>query len=215
MAVPGNRRNVERYIRTNLRKIGKHLTEDEICDLVDDYFEKQDIIDSGATVEDLPTLYDIKWFFQDPPKELYVKNEEGESEEVFEIDVDNICLNDELATKVFKNLYSWYWEKDKELPNEILELIKLNNIATRSRNKKNNLSANSRLANICLVGIVRFYHIEKYPYIYPSKIIRAYDFFKSCLNFINKVHKGKISKDKIDNIDNKLYIFNPFEEKEN
>ena len=74
---------------------------------------------------DYPTKDDIKWWFQDPPPEDKKEIEPGVFEQIYEVDVDSICLEDNLAHSVYTKYYDWYWTQGKEIPIEIEELIDL------------------------------------------------------------------------------------------
>jgi len=207
-----DRDKIRKNFINRLKTMGRRPSCKKVDDLVDEYLENQKFIeDNNLSVENLPTKEDIKYWFQDPPETDLIEIEPDLFETVFEVDVDDICIDDKLATEVFKWLYKWKWYQGKELPKEIFELIKINNIISKSRNKKNKEKAKARLANICIVGVIRFYHLERNPYLCPTQIVKSVEFLRQSLSFLSKVEKGKYDK-KI--VNGNLYMFDPFEQYE-
>jgi hypothetical protein len=191
---------------------GRRVTLKQIDGLVDEYMENKKFVeDNNLTVKDLPTKEDIREYFQDPPENDKIEVEDGIFERCFEVDVDTICLEDKLALEVFKWVYRWKWTQGSTIPPEIHELIKINNIISKSNNKDNRDRAKARLANICIVGIIRFYGLERTPYLCPTQIIKSLDFLRQSLGFLSSVIKGKY-KQKV--VNGELYIFDPFDTNE-
>lgn len=204
-----NKEAARKIIVDRLRKADKKLELPRIEDLANELVENWDFISKhNLTVDDLPTQEDIRQWFKDPPPDvLQVEIEPGKFEDIYEINVDEICLKDPLATKIFKYVYKWSWKQGDKIPEEIKELIKINNMAHRSSNSKNKNIARARIINLTMVGIVRFYHLESKPYMCPTQIKRACDFVKSTLAFLNSVVKGKYDKK---TVNGKIYIFDAF-----
>lgn len=204
-----DRDKIRKKFIDRLKSMGRKPSVRKVDDLVEEYMDNQKFVeDNRLSVKTLPTKEEIHYWFQDPPDSDLIEVEPDVFETAFEVDVDEICLEDKLATEVFKWLYNWSWKQGEEIPNAVLELIKINNIISKSRNKKNKEVAKARLANICIVGVIRFYHMERKPYLCPTQIVKSIEFLRQSLNFLSGVTKGKYSK-KI--VNGELYIFDPFD----
>jgi hypothetical protein len=204
-----NKEVARKIIADRLKKKNKRLELPIIEDLAEELIDNLDFISKhNLSVDDLPNRNDIKWWFQEPPPEnLQIEVEPGKYEDLYEVSIDNICLKDKLATKIFKYLYKWSWQQGEPIPDEVKEMIQINNMAHKSTNKENKTAARVRIINLTMVGIVRYYHIENKPYLCPTQIKQACDFLKSTLAFLSGVVKGKYDK-KI--ITGRINIFDPF-----
>lgn len=198
-------------IKTRLLKNIKDLLRPDVLhknldDLVDSYIEKSEL-SKKYTIEDLPTRDEIKWWFQELPDVNAVELENGEYETLFELFVDKICLKDKLANIIYKGNYDWYWEDGKEIPKYISDLLEIYKEykRCRKRDKKNKLK--TRLYNIATVGVVRFYKLERRPYLCPTEIEKCGIYVLKCLEMLVDIEKGKIPR-KI--AKSKLYIFGAF-----
>jgi hypothetical protein len=204
-----NKDVARKIIVERLKKKNKKLELPAIEDLAEELVDNWDFVSkNNLSVDDLPDKNDIKWWFQDPPPDsLQVEVETGKFEDLYEVNIDSICLKDKLATKIFKYLYKWSWQQGEKIPEEVKELIQINNMAHKSTNKENKAAARARIINLAMVGIVRYYHIENKPYLCPTQIKRACDFLKSTLAFLSGVVKGKYDKK---TITGRISIFDPF-----
>ena len=112
--------------------ISEDTLKEKIDDFVDEYLEKCEFFDK-YTVEQLPSRADIKWWFQEKPEAQYVELTDGTLESNYEMNIDAICLEDSLATEVFKCYYCWYWEDGCEIPDAIQEIIDIYKKFKRAR----------------------------------------------------------------------------------
>lgn len=198
----------KKLLKRYAKKIKKSVLEKNIEGLIDEYIEHQEFVrKNGASTEDIPTKEQIKWWFQDEPQGIEVEISPGVVEEAYEVQIDNICLKDKLAYEVFTTFYKYIWQQGKPVPTVIKQLIRLTKLAETTKNKKNKEAIRTRLANIALVGVIRFYHKERKPYLCPSQISRAITFFRNALLIIDKIESGKF-KDKV--VKGDLAIFDPF-----
>lgn len=206
--INGDRELIKRNIEYRLKQKGKKYTEKILDSLAEDYIEKQEFM-KYSKVSDLPTKKQIKWWFQELPEKTHIENSDGTLYELYEVDIDAICIGNDVETKVFKYLYKWYWDnhENTKIPEEIEELIKIANVIKYSKNNYNKRTAKTRLVNIALIGTVRYYNKETKPYLSSEDIMKSYDYLLECLYFLHKVNKNKIEKEKLEMIKNKLYIF--------
>ena len=114
-----------------------------------------------------------------------------------EIQIDEICLKDPIASEVFKHLYKYKYKQGDEVPPIIKGLIKLIKLADMTKTGKNKTAIKLRLNNIAVVGVIRFYHLERRPYLYPSQINKAINFFRNALLVIDKIEGGSIKDGEI------------------
>lgn len=200
----------KRLLKRYSKKIKKTVLDKNIEGLIDEYIEQQEFVrKNGKSIEDIPTKEQIKWWFQDEPQGIEVEVSPGIVEEAYEVQIDNICLKDKLAYEVFTTFYKYVWKQGEEIPSVIKQLIRLTKLAETTKNKKNKEAIRTRLANIALVGVIRFYHKERKPYLCPSQISRAITFFRNALLVIDKIESGKY-KEKV--VKGDLAIFDPFRE---
>ncbi len=179
-----------------LKRIGnrvkKNVLDKNIEGLIDEYIEKHEfILKNGISVKDNPTKEQIKWWFQDRFDESKMESNSSNYEEPLEIQVDEICLTDPVALIVFKYLYKFKYKQGDEVPNEIKALIKLIKLSELTKNAKSKTTIKRRLNNIAIVGVIRFYRLERKPYLYPSQINKAINYFKNVLLLIDKVSNNE------------------------
>jgi hypothetical protein len=189
-----------KYIRKSVLK--KHID-----DLVDDYIEKYNFT-KLYTIDSLPKSYDIKWWFQEKPDAEFVEYN-GKEEKNYEIQMNNIYMSDELARYIFKFYHDWYWCPGCEIPDKINALIDIYKKFKYAR--KNKPFYESRLANISLIGSIRFYNLEWKPYLCNSEIKKCFNHLRDSLKYLDRIRDGKM-KEK--HIKSKIYIFDPFNLKE-
>jgi hypothetical protein len=187
------------------KKVKKEVLEKNIESLVDEYIEiQQYILENGKNCNDLPTREDIKWWFQDKPELEEIEVSPGNYEKLLEVQIDAICLKDKIASFVFKHLYNYKWKQGTELNHFLDQLIKLNILAQESNSRLIKNKAKTRLANICLVGTVRFNDILRKPYLTQKQIDDSILYFRKVLSIIDKVSNGEF-KDNI--VTGEMYLF--------
>jgi len=174
-------------------KVKREVLEKNLEGLVDEWIEIHEYIDeNGYSIKDLPTKDEMKWWFQDLPEADTVIYADGTSEPLFEIDVDKICTSDELAMHVFKSEYDWTWDPKVEVPKTIKMILKYNKVYLNTKNEISRRKLETRLINLFLVGIVRFNHIERKPYLPKSSINKGFKKFSAFLNLLEKLDNGTI-----------------------
>lgn len=199
-----SRTKVKRLLLSRMKKLVDEKTlKNKIDDFVDEYLEKCKFLEK-YTIEDLPSHQDIKWWFQEKPKKEYIKHKNGEKEFLYEVNIDSICLNDNLATEVFKHYYCWFWEKNKKLPSIIDDITEVYKKYTRARTEKSKNKHHERLSNISLIGAIRLNGLERQPYLSETQIIDSTCYLLDCLEVLKTVG----TKKEPDDWDGKLYIFN-------
>jgi hypothetical protein len=180
------------FKRLSKRKLNSTIIEGIISEHIENELF---VLEHDLTNEDLPSKSEMKWWFQDaPPKNIL------NDDVLMEVQLDEICLTDKLATKIFKYYYKWKWDPNKELPKEIIELMKLSNDTKRKKDSQRRLLEN------LLIGIIRFKHLERRPYFYPAEIIELTDIVIKRLKIINKINDGFFEKEDIINIE-PFYLF--------
>jgi hypothetical protein len=204
-----DREDIRKIILKKLsKKVKKIVLEQNMNGLIDEYIEKQEFIRKyGASIEDNPTKAQIKWWFQDEPKGMEVEVAPGKFEEAYEVQVDDICLRDKLASEVFQTLFKYKWKRGQKVPSGIQQLIRLTKLVERTKNKKNKEALKSRLSNIALVGVIRKYHLVRSPYMSPSQISKAINFVRKSLLSIDKLESAKY---KDIEVDEEIAVFEPF-----
>lgn len=204
-----SRAKIRRLLLTRLKEVIKKDgdLEKRIDDFVDEYIEKCAFLEHFTT-DELPSAKEMKWWFQNKPRtdQLQVMLNNGEYESTYEINIDKICLTDELATEVFKYYFKWYWEKDKEIPDVINQLITLYEKYKRARKPENKDTYEIQLRNIAIVGVIRLYGLEWEPYMCISETSYCKDKFFEVLEFLSKARRKNISKSH----PKKIYIFDAF-----
>lgn len=204
-----SRAKIRRLLLTRLKAVIKNDDdlEKRIDDFVDEYLEKCAFLEH-FTVDELPTSKDIKWWFQNKPRvdQLKVKLSNGKYEPTYEINIDKICLNNELATEIFKYYYKWYWENDIEIPEVINKILDIYQKFKRARKPETKKSYEVQLNNMAIVGVIRLYGIEREPYMCLSETSYCCERFFNALEFLLKIRKKKFKKDAT----KRLYIFDAF-----
>jgi hypothetical protein len=203
----------ELIIKKMGNKLKKEVLNNNLEHLVDEYIENQEFIkNNGSDPDELPTKDEMKWWFQDRPEPTEVEVEiNGVKEECYEVAIDKYCTTDKIAMEVFKNLYKFKWKQGVDVPIQIKALVRLNKIAETTKNKNNKELIEARLSQIALIGVIRFYHMERKPYLCPSQINRAISFFKEALCFIDTMDDAKYKDTKIHG---EFAIFDAFNTKE-
>jgi hypothetical protein len=172
-------------------KIKKTVLDKNIQGLVDEYIEIQEYIsENGHDVSDLPSKSDIKLWFQDLPESQEFIHADGTTEPMFELDIDRICLTDDLALDVFKKFYDWGWIKGEDFPKTIKLLVKYCKVYLHTKNNLNKKKIETRLINIFLVGIIRYNHLERAPYLPKSYINSGFQTFIAHLIILDKFDSG-------------------------
>lgn len=194
-------------------KLKKAVLDANIEQLVDEYIENQEFIKkNGSSTNNLPTKSEMKWWFQDkPPADKQIDTENGKKEDCYEVDIDKFCISDKTALEIFKTLYKFSWKQGADVPPTIKRLISLLKISQSTKNRNNKEIIETRLGQIALIGTIRFYHMERKPYLCPSQINRAINYFKEALSLIDKIESGTF-KDK--KIQGEFFIFDAFKVKE-
>jgi hypothetical protein len=190
------------------KKVKKTVLAQNMEGLIDEYIEKQEFIRKfGASIEDNPTKEQIKWWFQEEPNGHEVEVSPGKFEEAYEIQVDDICLKDKIASEVFKSAYKFKWKRGCKIPSGIQQLIRLTKLAENTKNKKNKEAIRTRIANIALVGIIRTYHLERSPYLCPTQITKTINHVLKSLLSIEKLESDKY---KDVEVEEEIIVFDPF-----
>lgn len=185
-------------IKRYANKLKKTVLDKNIEGLVDEFIEKREFVrKNGKSIDDFPTKTDIKWWFQDKVSDHNIETTPGEFEDALEINVDEICLDDPIATQVFKSLYRYTWKSGDEIDPVIKNLIKLTKIADASKSGAAKKKLRYRLNNIAIVGVIRFYHLERKPYLCVSQINTAINFFRNALLIIDKIDGGEYKDETI------------------
>lgn len=197
-------------IRRLLLARWKNLIDEEtlrskIDDFVDEYLEKCEFFEK-YTVDQLPSRADIKWWFQEKPEAQYVEQTDGSLESNYEMNIDAICLEDSLATDIFKYYYNWYWENGCEIPYTIQKMIDVYKKFKRARSEKKKSEYKERLANLALVGIVRLNKLERKPYMCPTEIMKCSNHLIESLEILSRIGTKREPK----SLPKKLYIFDAF-----
>jgi len=197
-----DKEKIRRLLLTRLKQhINKKDLEKKIDGFVEEYIEKCRLIEKYS-INNLPSKKDIKWWFQDKPEFEHVELKDGTKETTFEVDIDSICLNDSIATDIFKIYYDWCWDESCKLPYTIKELIKIYRKFKNSKTENTRNEYKERLSNIALVGTIRLNRIERKPYLCPSEIIKCCNSLLTNLELI--CNKSKTIQNK------KIYIFDAF-----
>lgn len=209
-----SKEEVRKYLMDYYKnKVDATILLKNIDDLVDEYIDNKRFIErNGNSTRDLPTKEDMKYWFQDRPKDTEVQVDDGTYEKLFEINIDTICLENKVANEVFLGLYNFNFSQDTIIPKTILGLIKLNKIAEYSPNKKTKQHAKNILSNIAIVGSIRFYHLERSPYLTESQITKIINSFRKNLFIVDELNNEEY-KDKI--IDGVIYMFDYLNKKSN
>lgn len=196
----------EKFIKKYKNKLKPEILEKNIDGLVDEYIENINFIKSNnLTVDSLPSTKEIRGWFEESIEEYISNNINSmEDEEILQVDIDAIYKKDKLARVIFKEFYSYKWNPNEEL-HEILKLfIKLYKISNYNENPNNKKMILSRLGNIAILGVVRFYHKERTPFFKKAEIDLVCKNFLKLLDLIYKVHNKKI---KDINLEESIYIF--------
>lgn len=193
-------------------KVKPDILEKNIEGLVDEYLEVQEFISkNGADVRTLPSKIDMKWWFQDPINKDELKSIPGDM--VCEVKIDEIYLNEpHLAKPIFKDLFKWKWEYGVQLPDTVKELILLEQSIQNTKDAQKRKLAEIKLLNLALLGAIRFYNLERKPYMKMSEIQKINDHFKMVLGVIYKIDNGFYGKNKIKG---SIYLFDAFGLKSN
>jgi len=210
--MPYNRDEIRAAIFKKLgTKVKKQVLDKHIEGLIDEHIENQEFIKKhGLSLEDNPTKEQMKWWFQDRFDETKFVIEHGTSADVpLEIQTDDICLKDTIASEVFKTFYKFRWKQGEALPPTIKQLIKLAQLAEVTKNIKNKNKIKYRLNNIAVVGVIRFYHLERTPYLTSTQIGKAINFFINALLLISKIESGEY---KDEEIKGELVLFEAFKD---
>jgi hypothetical protein len=176
---------------------------------VDEYIENQTFVqENGDSVSELPSKKEIKWWFQDKADEI---NDPitGEGSDLYEVNVDQICLDDKTAHYVYTDLYNYQWQQGDIVDPVILDFIKFNSLAEKSRDKNVKMKIRTKLYNIALVGTIRFYHMERKPYLTIEQMELIEKNFIKYLKIIDKVSNGEYKDQKVTG---SIYIFSGLKE---
>lgn len=182
------------FLKKYKNKIKKDVLEKHIDGLVDEFIENRNFVkDNKLRVNTLPTKDEINSWFEEPfDIENFLKTEENPEDGMTKIDLENIYLKDSLAKDVFKFFYKHKWVITEE-PHPILkQFVKLYKIAQNTPNKHNKNFILSRLINICLLGTIRFYKMERKPYLRESQVVEVINHFFELLEIISKIDEKKI-----------------------
>jgi hypothetical protein len=204
-----DRESIRKIIQKKYSKrVKKTVLAQNMEGLIDEYIEKQEFIRRfGASLDNHPTKAQIKWWFQEEPNGLEVEVSPGKFEEAYEVQVDDICLKDKIASDVFQSVYKFKWKRGCKIPSAIQQLIRLTKLAENTKNKKNKEAIRTRIANIALVGIIRTYHLEKSPYLCPTQITKSINHVRKCLLSIDKLESAQY---KDIEVDEEIIVFDPF-----
>lgn len=208
----------EYLLRKYKNKIRKEILDKHIDGLVDEYFDTQKfILENGVDISTLPNRLEMKSWFQDPiPKdliELAKTNQDG----LFEINIDDVYIKinpdntskkDHLAEYIYKKLYNYKWIPGEDIPKELKDIIKLHKMAQSLKSAESKKILDVRLANYAFVGSIRFYHLEKTPYLKTDQVNAIINNFRLVLDVIYKIESGYYG-DEYD-IKGSLYIFDAF-----
>lgn len=193
--------DIEQILLKNLKKKKINLKKPQIRSIVNEVYDNKKFVrDNKLTLSDLPNSQQIKSWFQDDI-------EFDDDTEFFEIDVYSIYKQEPIAKDIFKWAYKWHWTQFCDIPDPILELVKINKSIYRARKPENKEILKARLANICVLGTIRFYNLDRTPYLSPSQIINSTEYLSKILTFIDKANSGKYN-DSI--VYGDLYIFDTF-----
>lgn len=185
-------------------KIKPNVLEQHIDGLVNEYIDNKNFISKNRLkVASLPTKEDIASWFEDEldPNEL-IKSE-NDDDPIAKIDISKI-YTDKIAKQVFKHLYDYKWEHNKELNDTIKILVHLYKISEATTNEINKDKIISRLINIALIGTIRFYKLERTPYLRDSQIKYIINKFFKILSLLFNLTSGKYKSKKVKG---ELYIF--------
>lgn len=193
-------------------KVKPDILDKNIDGLVDEYLEVQEFISkNGADTRTLPSKNDMKWWFQDPINKEELKSTPGDT--ICEVKLDEIYLNEpHLAKPIFKTLYCWKWEHGVALPDTIKELILLERSLQSTTDNQKRKMVEIKLLNLALLGAIRFYSLERKPYLKMTEIQKINDHFKMVLGVIYKIDKGFYGDNKIKG---SIYLFDAFGIKSN
>lgn len=187
-------------------KLKPAVLEANIDGLVDEFIENREFVKTNnLRVKDLPTQHEISLWFEDELTEEDFAESLKTNDPWMKIDLSKIYQKDKLAKEVYKNLYDLKWSVEDEVDKSIELMIKLMKLADRpSTTQINRDIIIARLVNIALLGTVRFYHIERRPFLKESQISQVIKYFFKVLSLISSIKSGKY-KDK--NLGGEIYIF--------
>jgi hypothetical protein len=191
------------------KKKRKQLKKETLDQLVSERLENMKFIqENGDDPSELPDSEEIKTWFIDPPdhKEILLNMGSPDQKNV-EFDYDSVCLKDSLAEKIFERFYGWYWKQGDQIPPEIEKMILLNRIVNTDKDMRRVSLAKTRLANLSMVGVVRFYKMERRPYFSSNEIIQADITIRKILTALDDITNGKYSDS---DITGEIYIFDVF-----
>lgn len=208
----------KRLIKKYRNKLKSNVLEQHIDGLVDEYLENEKfVIEHGVDIDSLPNRLQMKYWFQDKLSQETLEKIYKKEDKLYEVNIDDIYIKinsdntskkDPLAEYIFKKLYNFEWHYKKELPNELKEILKIHKVAQIITNIDQKRFLDTRLANYAMLGTVRFYHLERYPYFNQNELNTIISQFRFILEVIYKVEKGFYGNE--NEIKGSIYLFDAF-----